>query len=133
MSSSGVQSLAVRNLELLRAIEDMVDGLVADTDLVTSISRTYFELKSKLLPNTTEVDPSGRICAVLDKASNSCVRIYNDAKNRHVSARLDPQVLPDDGLVEAYTSLCLPIVLTPMRVSPLRLERFRRCTAGVWD
>ena len=133
MSSFGAQSLAVRNLELLRAIEDMVDGLVADTDLVTSISRTYFELKSKLLPNTTEVDPSGRICAVLDKASNSCVRIYNDAKNRHVSARLDPQVRPDDGLVEAYTSLCLPIVLTPMRVSPLRLERFRRCTAGVWD
>ena len=102
MSSSGAQSLAVRNLELLRAIEDTVDGLVADTDLVTSISRTYSELKSKLLPNTTEIDPSGRICAVLDKASNSCVRIYNDAKNRHVSARLDPQVRPDDGLVEAY-------------------------------
>jgi hypothetical protein len=102
MSSSGAQSLVVRNLELLRAIEDTVDGLVADTDLVTSISRTYSELKSKLLQNTTEIDPSGRICAVLDKASSSCVRIHNDAKNRHVSARLDPQVRPDDGLVEAY-------------------------------
>ncbi len=41
------------------------------------------------------------LCAVLDKASSSCVRIYNDAKNRHVSARLDLQVRPDDGLVEA--------------------------------
>jgi hypothetical protein len=102
VSSSGAQSLVVRNLELLRAIEDTVDGLVADTDLVTSISRTYSELKSQLLPNTTEIDPSGRICAVLDKASNSCVRIFNDANNRHVSARLDPQVRPDDGLVEAY-------------------------------
>ena len=51
---------------------------------------------------TTEIDPSGRICAVLDKASSSCVRIYNDAKNRHVFARLDPQIRPDDGLVEAY-------------------------------
>jgi len=61
MSSSSAQSLVMRNLELLRAIEDTVDGLVADTDLVTSISRTYAELKSKLLSNTTEIDPSGRI------------------------------------------------------------------------
>ena len=61
MSSSSAQSLVMRNLELLRAIKDTVDGLVADTDLVTSISRTYAELKSKLLSNTTEIDPSGRI------------------------------------------------------------------------
>lgn len=102
MSSSGAQALAARNLELLGAIENTLDGLVADTDLVRSISRTYSELKSKLLSNTTEIDPSGRICAVLDKASGSCVRIYNDAKNRNVSARLDPQIRADDGLVDAY-------------------------------
>ena len=44
MSSSGAQSLAVCNLELLRAVEDTVDSLVADTGLVTSVSRTYSEL-----------------------------------------------------------------------------------------
>ena len=62
MSSSGAQALAARNLELLGAIENTLDGLVADTDLVRSISRTYSELKSKLLSNTNEIDPSGRIC-----------------------------------------------------------------------
>jgi|GEM_PF-1248912 len=102
LSSSGAQSLAVRNLELLRAIEDTLDGLIADTDLVRSISRTYSELKSKLLPNTSEIDPSGRICAVLDKASSSCVRIYNEAKSRHIFVRCDSHSHLDDGLVEAY-------------------------------
>lgn len=103
MSSAGAQALAARNLDLLRAIEDTVDGLVADTDLVRSISRTYSELKTKLSARSTEIDPTGRICAILDKTSDSCVRIYKDAKNRHIFASADPQLRPDDGVVEAFS------------------------------
>ena len=107
--SSGVQALAARNLELLRAIEDTLDGLAADTELVRSISRTYSELKSKLQPSTTEIDPSGRIRAVLDKSSDSCVRIYKDARNRHLFASTDPQLRPDDGVVEAFNEFASAI------------------------
>lgn len=102
MSSSGAQALAARNLELLRAIEDTVDSLAADTGLLRSICGTYTEIQTKLSASNTEIDPTGRICAVLDKASSSCVRIYNDAKNRHLSARSDPHLRSDDGVVDAY-------------------------------
>ena len=105
MTPSGAQALAARNLDLLRAIENTVDCLAADTDLVRSISATYAEIQTKLSPNTTEIDPTGHICSVLEKASGSCARIYEDAKMRHLSAKRDPQLRSDDGVVDAYDEL----------------------------
>jgi len=49
MSSSGVQALAARNLELLRIIEDTVDCLAADSNLVRSIAEAYKEIGSSPL------------------------------------------------------------------------------------
>jgi hypothetical protein len=103
MSSSGVQALAARNLELLRVIEDTVDCLVADSNLLRSICEAYREIQSKLTFNDAEIDPSGRTRAALEKASDSCVRIHNDAKARHLSAIRDPLLRSDDGVVDAYS------------------------------
>jgi hypothetical protein len=103
MSPSGAQALAARNLDLLRAIENTVDNLVADTDLVRSICRTYVEIQQKLSANETEIDPTGHISAVLEKASESCSRIYKDAQRRHQSAAADPQLRSDDGVTDAYS------------------------------
>ena len=105
MSSSGVQALAARNLELLRIIEDTVDCLAADSNLVRSIAEAYKEIQAKLTPGDNEIDPSGRTRAALEKASDSCVRIHNDAKARHLSATRDPQLRSDDGVIDAYSEL----------------------------
>ena len=102
MTPSGAQALAARNLEFLQAIENTVDCLSTDTNLVLSICATYAELQSKLSASKDEIDPTGHICAVLDKASSSCTRIYNDEKNRHLSATRDSQLRADDGVVDAY-------------------------------
>ncbi len=102
MTPSGAQALAARNLDLLRAIENTVDCLSADTDLVRSICATYAEIQTKLSPSTIEIDPTGHIRSVLEKASGSCARIYEDAKKRHLSATTDPHLRSDDGVVDAY-------------------------------
>jgi hypothetical protein len=102
MTPSGAQALAARNLDLLCAIENTVDCLVADTNLVRSICATYEEIQTKLSSSQTEIDPTGHICSVLEKASGSCARIYEDSKKRHLSAVRDPQLRSDDGVVDAY-------------------------------
>jgi hypothetical protein len=102
MTPSGVQALAARNLELLRTIENTVDCLVADTGWVSSICATYQEIQSKLSSSQTVIDPTGHICSVLEKALGSCARIYEDSKKRHLSAVRDPQLLAEEGVVDAY-------------------------------
>lgn len=82
MSPSGAQALAARNLDLLRAIENTVDNLVADTDLVRSICRTYVEIRQKLSATDTEIDPTGHISAAL----------------------ADSQLSLDDGVTDAYSA-----------------------------
>lgn len=109
MTPSGAQALAARNLDLLRAIENTVDCLATDTDLVRSICATYAEIQTKLSSAQTEIDPTGHICAVLEKASGSCSRIYEDAKKRHLSAAKDPQLRSDDGVVDAYDEFMVAI------------------------
>ena len=104
MSPSGAQALAARNLEFLAAIENTLDALVSDTDLLRSISRAYQELHEKLAGIEIEIDAGGRIVAMLEKASGSCVRIYRDAQRRHQSACRDPVLKPDDGVTDAYSS-----------------------------
>jgi len=102
MTPSGAQALAARNLDLLRAIENTVDCLAADTGLVRSICATYAEIHTKLSAREAEIDPTGHIGSVLEKASDSCARIYEDARKRHLSATRDPQLRSDDGVVDAY-------------------------------
>jgi hypothetical protein len=109
MTPSGAQALAARNLDLLRAIENTVDCLVADTNLVRSICATYEEIQTKLSSSQTVIDPTGHICSVLEKASGSCARIYEDSKKRHMSAVRDPQLRSDDGVVDAYDEFMVVI------------------------
>jgi hypothetical protein len=102
ISTASAQAFAARNLELLTAIENTIDALTGDTDLLSAISRTYSELQEKLSSFEGEIDASGRIGAMLDKASASCARIYRDAEHRHQAACTDPQLRPDDGVTDAY-------------------------------
>lgn len=102
MSPASAQAFAARNLELLTAIENTIDALTGDTDLLSAISRTYGEVQDKLSGFEGEIDASGRIVAMLGKASDACSRIYRDAQHRHQSACTDPQLRPDDGVTDAY-------------------------------
>jgi hypothetical protein len=102
MSPASAQAFAARNLELLTAIENTIDALTGDTDLLSAISRTYGELQDRLSGFEGEIDASGRIVAMLDKASDTCTRIHRDAQRRHQSACTYPQLRPDDGVIDAY-------------------------------
>ena len=98
----GAQAFAARNLELLAAIENTLDGLSADTKLLRAIHDGYQEIQDRLAGIKEPVDDSGRIQAALEKASAACARIYHDACKRHQSAKRDPQLRPGDGVAEAY-------------------------------
>ena len=102
MTPFGAQAFAARNLELLAAIENTLDGLSADTNLLRAIHDGYQEIQARLTGTSGPIDDSGRTQATLEKASAACTRIYHDACKRHQSARQDPQLRPDDGVAEAY-------------------------------
>lgn len=102
MTSVGAQAFAARNLELLTAIEHTLDALHADTQLLHAIRSGYEEIRAALEASVAAIDEDGRIQGVLDKASAACARIHHDACQRHASACQDPQLLPDDGLADAY-------------------------------
>jgi hypothetical protein len=104
MSPSGAQALAARNLDFLAAIERTIDALVSDTSLVNDIGHAYQELHDKLAGSESAIDADGRINALLEMASETCVRIYRDAQRRHRVADQDPLLQPDDGVLEAYGS-----------------------------
>lgn len=102
LSPISAQSLAARNLEMLAAIENAIDVLVGDTDLLHGISRTYGEIQDRLSGFEGEIDPSGHIVAMLEKASAACVRIYHEAQKQHQTSRVNLQLHPDDGVTDAY-------------------------------
>ena len=102
MTPFGAQAFAARNLELLAAIENTLDGLSADTNLLRAIHDGYQEIQARLTGTSGPIDDSGRTQATLEKASAACTRIYHDACKRHQTARQDPQLRPDDGVAEAY-------------------------------
>ena len=104
MTPIGAQAFAARNLELLAAIENTLDGLTADTQLLRAIHDGYEEIQAKLVGTTGPIDDSGRTQAALEKAGAACARIYNDACQRHQSACQDPQLRPDDGVADAYSA-----------------------------
>lgn len=102
LSPTSAQSFAARNLEMLAAIENAIDVLIGDTDVLHGIGRTYSEVQDRLSGFKGEIDPSGHIVAMLDKASAACVRIYREAQKQHQSSRVNLQLHPDDGVVDAY-------------------------------
>ena len=102
MTPSGAIAFAARNLELLSAIENTLDALNADTLLLRAIHDGYAEIRERLAGSTAPIDTNGRINATLDKAGAACARIYHDACQRHASACQDMQLLPDDGVADAY-------------------------------
>ena len=104
MTPLGAQAFAARNLDLLAAIENTLDGLGADTQLLRAIHDGYQEIQQRLVGTDGSIDDSGRIQAKLDKASAACARIYQDACRRHQSACKDPQLYPDDGVADAYSA-----------------------------
>lgn len=104
MSFAGVNAFAARNLQLLSAIENTLDALDSDTQIIVGIDASYEELRQRLASFGAVIDPDRRIESNLTKASDVCSRIYHDAQQRHVSACTDPQLHPDDGVADAYTS-----------------------------
>lgn len=104
MSPRGVQAFAARNLELLAAIENTLDALTADTDLLNAIAGGYKEVHELLIGYEGIIDADRTIGLKLEKASDTCARIYRDAKARHEAAQHDPQLQPGDGIADAYTA-----------------------------
>lgn len=98
----GAQALAARNLELLAAIENTLDGLYADTKLLRAIDDGFREIHQRLMGAAGPIDVDGRTQAALVKASDACARIHRDAQKRHQSAGADPALHPDDGVDDAY-------------------------------
>ena len=102
LTPAGVQALAARNLELLTAIENTIDALAADTRILGAIHEAYTEVLDRLDGGLCAIDPAGRAQATLQKSSDACARIHDDARLRYRSARADPNLHPDDGVAEAY-------------------------------
>lgn len=104
MSCAGVNAFAARNLQLLSAIENTLDGLDSDIKIIIGIDASYEELRQRLESNESVIDSDRRIESNLVKASDACSRIYHDALKRHVSACTDPLLNADDGVADAYES-----------------------------
>lgn len=102
LSPAGAQTFAARNLALLATIEKTLDALLADTKLLDAIHDGYAEIRARLDGRAGAIDADGRIACVLALAADSCARIHHDARQRHHSACLDPQLRPDDGVADAY-------------------------------
>lgn len=104
LSPLGARGFAARNLELLAAIESTLDALAGDTDLIAAITNGYVEIKDRLAGFQGEVDPDGRIAQLLEKAADTCSRIYRDAQQRHTAASTDKALRAEDGVADAYSS-----------------------------
>lgn len=109
LSLDGINAFAARNLELLSAIENTLDALDADTGLLRAIASGYEEVHQSLRSVVGAIDPNGTLTFRLEKASDACVRIFQDARKRYGSACNDPRLCEEDGVAEAYESFLLAL------------------------
>lgn len=98
-----MEAFAARNLQLLTAIESTLQALDSDTKIITAIEASYQEIRDSVAESEHVADANGNIENSLRKASDTCVRIYQDAQRRHGHACTDPDLRPDDGVADAYS------------------------------
>lgn len=104
VSSAAVEAFAARNLQFLNLIENTLDGLSSSTGHVRVIIEAFEKVLGKLHeePPEQQMDAEGRLCTLLEKASDSTKRIYADVSGAHESACKDHMLRADDGVVEAF-------------------------------
>jgi hypothetical protein len=104
--ASGLQAYASRTLDLLQLIEKTVGRLQADTDLL----RVWSDDVRRVIASTAaadhgrEIDPDGRTAYLLRKGAAAAKRMHAEQIARRESARADPDLRDDDGVVEAFSA-----------------------------
>jgi hypothetical protein len=103
-SSSRLQAFASRTLDFLQLIEKTVGRLASDSHLLRVYTEDVGSVNSDLATRKfdREIDPEGRISDLLLKAAATARRMHADAIEKRESARRDPDLSEDDGVVEAF-------------------------------
>lgn len=104
-TSHQLQAQAARSAYLLTAIENAVTNLASNTSIIQTLAN---EMKAFIqrfagYEGHELLDPEGRACDLLEKAAAGALRLYEDALRRRESARDDPRLVDDDGVVDSFT------------------------------
>lgn len=102
--SADVRVDAARSLELLRAIDSTVDWLSrvrAKLDIDIVFARATVDRVNALSPVAT-LDDEGVTCAALEEGQEMIRELHDLFVAKRKSARRDPNLREDDGVVEAY-------------------------------
>jgi len=81
---------ALRNLQLLSAMEDTRDMLAADTDVIRSIERTYDEIYAMLVANAQHLSAE-TVQAYLPLIETGADKVSRKWRNAHSQSRLHAQ------------------------------------------
>lgn len=104
-NAASVQAFASRTLEFLQLIERTISNVQADAAVLHANTRALRELLGNLATRgaAVELDPAGRVESLLSQAAASCVRLHEKALLQRESARADPDLFEDDGVVDAFS------------------------------
>lgn len=111
-----------RNLELLRKIEVTIDGLCYDQTFFGGIAQFARKLEEYLRAATLikPIDEDGKGEESLLRAQAETKKYYDALIRRRESARRDPAVTEEDGLVDAFTSTIAVVAELHNAVNDLR-------------
>jgi len=121
---------ALRNLQLLSAIETTVDALEADTGLIESIEHTYDEIYDILIASSQNLtlEAVQVYLPAVDKAGDAVSRRWCDARDQRAAALADDQ-LHDDRVVQAWQQFMDALYSLHEKIETVRdwLEDMKAC------
>lgn len=102
-----ITGMAQRSIALIDTIDGVIDALRGDTELFRFMAEQGQKMAQaiKCSERDTPIDSDGAISGHLREAAAKMLMGYNRAIAQRESARLDPELREDDGVVEAFTDL----------------------------
>lgn len=96
----------LRSLELLRAIEDTIRELVYDRRFYKGFAEDAAKFTKDIQKKKPEkpLDSEGKLGDILTRGQEAAHRLYDSLIKRRESARNDPEVHDEDGLVDEFTT-----------------------------
>lgn len=102
-TESSLESL--RDIGLLRAIENTISGLTYDRRFYGEFAETAAEFTRDIASgrNPVAIDPEGKLEETLSRAQEAAHAVYDALIEKRQSARDDEDVRDGDGLVEEFS------------------------------
>lgn len=99
-----VRGYGARSLGLLQAIEDTVSGLTHQAELFRLMASHAQDIERRLVEAAPAevIDPEGSIATQFNGAADALKRLHERARKALASAKADPALHPDDGVVAAF-------------------------------